>query len=414
MPQTQQPPLSPAIEEDWDFATADTMYLTHGLHPYLASMIPQIPARLLKMYGKPGMRIFDPFVGGGAVLVEAYLAGLVAYGTDVNPLATLITRAKTTPIPAEILQKARTEFERVFPDIAYTVPEFSEKSKVAYWFKPYMFEKLAQIKAAVDQTIILIDLDFQDALKNLLDCIFSHTVRSVSLTYRNEVRLRRLEPADLERFNPDVSGEFRKRLDEAFKRIAQLPAMPTIPYVIQGDARKLEFRDKEFDLVITSPPYGDLANTIPYHQFSKNMLYWLGMMDSDIATIRHNSLGSKMTSVDGFPRVNSFSHSIAQMSKVEATRDATLFYSDYYRAMQEISRVTSQRIIIVVGHRVLNDVLIDNATITTEIMHNLGWELETCYNRLIARKRLNKKMGMGSNFQGATIDREAILVYQPT
>ena len=59
--------------EDWDFRGADTNYLTHGLHPYPARMIPQIAARLLERYASPGDWVLDPFCGSGTVLVEARL-----------------------------------------------------------------------------------------------------------------------------------------------------------------------------------------------------------------------------------------------------------------------------------------------------------------------------------------------------
>lgn len=77
---------------DWTFSNADTQYLTHGLHPYPARMIPQIPATLLNHYKRTGVidegdRVYDPFSGSGTTAVEARLHGLHAEANDVNPLA---------------------------------------------------------------------------------------------------------------------------------------------------------------------------------------------------------------------------------------------------------------------------------------------------------------------------------------
>lgn len=47
--------------EDWDFIGANTRYMTHGLHPYPARMIPQIARRLLKRYAEPEDVALDPF-----------------------------------------------------------------------------------------------------------------------------------------------------------------------------------------------------------------------------------------------------------------------------------------------------------------------------------------------------------------
>ena len=43
--------------------------------------------------------LFDPFAGSGTVLVEGMLAEVPhVYGSDINPLALLLTKAKTTPL----------------------------------------------------------------------------------------------------------------------------------------------------------------------------------------------------------------------------------------------------------------------------------------------------------------------------
>ncbi|MGC8783271.1 MAG: DNA methyltransferase [Armatimonadota bacterium] len=86
-------------EEDWDYATADTKTHTHGFHPYPAMMIPQVARRLIRMYGRTGYTLLDPFCGSGTSLVEARLSGINAYGIDLNPLAVLLARVKSTPLP---------------------------------------------------------------------------------------------------------------------------------------------------------------------------------------------------------------------------------------------------------------------------------------------------------------------------
>ena len=85
---------------NWDFKEADTKEYTHGFHTYPAMMIPQIARRLIYLYGKNAKTLLDPFMGSGTSLVEASLLPHIkeAYGFDLNPLAYLISKAKTTPI----------------------------------------------------------------------------------------------------------------------------------------------------------------------------------------------------------------------------------------------------------------------------------------------------------------------------
>jgi site-specific DNA-methyltransferase (cytosine-N4-specific) len=406
-------PSQQSLDGDWDFTSEDTQYLTHGLHPYLASMIPQIPRKLVHLYTRPGMRILDPFVGGGAVLVEAYLANLESTGIDVNPLATIVSKAKSTPIPSSVLIKVLELFDKIYDCTKADVPDFPKHARIDYWFKPYTYEPLARIRATIDELTSCIEKGYHDSLWNLLACIYSDTVRNMSLTYRGEVRLRRLQDEDLEKFNPNVVLEFKKAMNKGFARVSSLPFYKNIPEVHIGDSREISIENGYFDLVITSPPYGDIKNTIPYHQFSKNMLYWLGLGDKALQHIQKKSLGAKQ-GLKFAPRSATLLEAISRMSKKVLIHEATCFYHDYLCALQEITRVTSGRVIIVIGHRILDGTKIDNPQITTELMEQIGWRLEVRYDRTIRKKRLNKKMGFGNNAQGATIDSEAILVYMPS
>ena len=83
-------------EGEWDFRGADTKEYTHCFHIYPAMMIPQVARGLIDLYGKEGGILFDPYCGTGTSLVEARLAGMDGFGTDINPTARMIAFAKTT------------------------------------------------------------------------------------------------------------------------------------------------------------------------------------------------------------------------------------------------------------------------------------------------------------------------------
>ena len=67
-----------------------------------------------------------------------------------------------------------------------------------------MLTPLTGLRLAIDK------IEDED-IKRFFQLVFSATCRDVSLTYRNEVRLRRLVPEDYERFNPDVIEIFSNR-----------------------------------------------------------------------------------------------------------------------------------------------------------------------------------------------------------
>ncbi len=144
--------------EDWDFAGEDTQYLTHGLHPYPARMVPQIARRLLGRLAHRNDVVLDPFCGSGGVLVEARLAGLNCVGIDINPLACLLAEVKSNPIEPSILEmwwrRLKTQIAQEitqlqFREIDVEPPKFSG-TNIKYWFKPETMKSLAIIRKNIE------------------------------------------------------------------------------------------------------------------------------------------------------------------------------------------------------------------------------------------------------------------------
>lgn len=72
--------------------------LTHVLYRYPARFSPDFARAALAEFTGPDDWVLDPFVGGGTTAVEALAAGRRVAAIDLNALALLITRAKTTPL----------------------------------------------------------------------------------------------------------------------------------------------------------------------------------------------------------------------------------------------------------------------------------------------------------------------------
>ena len=86
------------VDYRWSFRDANTKEYTHCYHIYPAMMIPQVARSLMEEY-KPEGRfelLLDPYMGSGTSLVEASILGVNSIGTDLNPLARLMAKVKTT------------------------------------------------------------------------------------------------------------------------------------------------------------------------------------------------------------------------------------------------------------------------------------------------------------------------------
>jgi len=139
------------VDESWDFRTENTKGFTHCFHNYPAMMIPQVANRLISKYGSNAGLLFDPYCGTGTSLVEANLKNINAVGTDLNPLARLIAKAKTTLIDKQHLDLLLKDFnDKIFrfrfgidKSDSVMLPNFKN---IDYWFTKSVQQKLAVIK----------------------------------------------------------------------------------------------------------------------------------------------------------------------------------------------------------------------------------------------------------------------------
>ncbi len=281
--------------DNWDFRDANTKEGPHVIHSYPAMMIPQVTRRLIQHLHQlqpHAHTLLDPFCGAGTVLVESARQGLKAWGNDLNPLALRIAKVRTTPIPESILTvqlrglQAMLTVERL---TAWTgpIPEFADRD---FWFKPDVSHALAFV--AYHIRTIITHPDVQD----LAWITFSETVRLVSNTRHSEFKLYRLAPNKLALWNPKVLSVFQQtliRYADGLRAVSN-PAQETglVPRIVFGDTRVLaHVPDQYFDLMVTSPPYGDSRTTVAYGQFSRLSLEWLGLPPEEARTVDRSLLG---------------------------------------------------------------------------------------------------------------------------
>ena len=69
-----------------------------GIYKYPARFHPRFAGEAIEHFTRRNDLVIDPFVGGGTSVVEALARGRRIIASDLNPLACLITRARTTPL----------------------------------------------------------------------------------------------------------------------------------------------------------------------------------------------------------------------------------------------------------------------------------------------------------------------------
>jgi site-specific DNA-methyltransferase (cytosine-N4-specific) len=415
------------LEADWNFAKADTGYLTHGLHVYPARMVPQIARRLIHYYTKEYDSILDPFCGSGTTLVEARLTKRNAVGIDTNPLAVLLAKVKSTPIDftranfsmPEFLVKLEKKFSQARRGGKLPEPPLHINHNLLHWFK----EDIARELEFLYQNIMRIeDRDVRDFMKVVLsDTIF----RCSNIDHRSSRFIRILPKHKLERFRPNVLEQFRKKLINSvnkmsvfYKETTETASESSNPLRIEakmGDARKLRFRKETFHAIITSPPYGEEKNTVGYARWSKLSVAWLRLNHEKLRASERRSLGffplrdaeEELRELPS-PTAKALLSQLVQTDK-QRVSDALPFFYDYLVTLKQMHRVLKPTgyCCIVIGDRSIKQRPLDMEKVTIELGAEAGFMHIKSYFREIPMKLIP-----WTTPTGKTISRESIIILQ--
>jgi DNA modification methylase len=239
----------------------------------IAEMLPINFIRAL--LNKKDCYVLDPFVGVGTVLVEAKLRGINAVGVDVNPFMCFVSKVKTGDYD---IVKVRAAFKDIFDtdeDGSIQPPPIPHLDT---YYSSCVLKKLLSLKAQIHR----ID---EPAIRDLFMLCFVHVAtRSANIKRGPAPRF-----GDIKLDYP-VLEDFKKHVEIVIGDIGNMTESEGVINVYNGDARSLNLH-KEFDLVITSPPY---CNNIDYVRHTQLELYWLGYATSskELRRIRQNSVTS--------------------------------------------------------------------------------------------------------------------------
>jgi site-specific DNA-methyltransferase (cytosine-N4-specific) len=277
----------------------DTTYLTHGIHPYPAKYIPQLPREIILEHTNERNTILDPFCGSGTTLLEACILGRKSIGVDSNPIAVLISRAKTQTLNQEDLLAAENllqylserELFKKLPDTP--IPPIP---RIEHWFQDNVVRELGFLKSLIEPTE-------STYLREFLLCVFSSIIVAVS----NQESETRYAAKNKNIANGYVLHRFTGKLKDAIKKMKGLSqskkARSNTPVVYNLDSRFIDreiIPDNSIDLVVTSPPY---PNSYDYYLYHKMRMYWLGHDPQEAKELEigsRNEHSSKKASIRSF------------------------------------------------------------------------------------------------------------------
>ncbi|MBM3210877.1 helix-turn-helix domain-containing protein, partial [Candidatus Poribacteria bacterium] len=375
---------------EWDFKAYNTKTYTHGFHTYPAMFIPQVARKLIKAFSNDNDTICDIFCGSGTTLVESSLLNRNSIGIELNPLAVLISRVKTTPIdPGTLMDKLKL-IVRDYEEIRS--PEIPNFPNINYWFSENVIEDIARLRQAIWNI-------FEENVRNFFCVCFSEVVRVVSFTRHGEFKLYRDKKKMEGDFSPDVMGEFIKRCHSNIlgmrEYLSDLNGNTNVKVILGDSSKDNGIPAESIDLIITSPPYGDSRTTVAYGQFSRLSSQWLNLLPPHIKDLDNELLGGKnnVTLDDPFTKT---SQTLEQTIKVIAERDAERakevlsFYIGLYSVMQQAYKILKPQkyFCLVVGNRTVKNLVLKTDQIICEVGENLGFNTQAILYRNIPNKRM--------------------------
>ena len=420
---------------DLNGATAKRADNLHRLFLYPAMMVPitqsLIIEALLEELPDNALAI-DPYMGSATSLMSCMEYGLGVFGQDINPLAVLIAQAKISSFNTELITDSLNELMLcIKKDISNSVNiNFPGIDK---WFTKQVQIDLSKIRRNIK------NIKNKD-IRKLFWVIMSEVIRIDSNDRTSTFKLHQRADEDISKRIVDVIGDFeilckraildinlfRDKLDE--RQLIKNNIYIKPHSICWGNTAEKINSDLKFDLLISSPPYGDNLTTVTYGQHSYLQLQWIDPMDLDYLIdydylkstqeIDRQSLGGRINSkqiaislsetLNNIPSLKAFYDSLPDTERPLYNKTIS-FIQDFERSLSVIIRSMKDKAFYVwtIGNRNVNKREIPNDKILIDLMRNNGIELIFNVERDILNKKQSKR-----NRSSKTMEKERILIFQ--
>ncbi|MHA1934758.1 MAG: DNA methyltransferase [Candidatus Thorarchaeota archaeon] len=379
----------------------DQSYLTHGIHKFPAKFFPELPRYLILRYSKGGQRVLDPMCGSGTVVLEALLNGRVGIGIDIDPIARLITKVKTTPIDVDVLQTTKewleNEIQLRYEEKNHTplIPDFNYRDS---WFRDFVLHELGIIKESIDNlgpsgfSIFRSDEGIANSI-DFYNVVFSSIVRDVSnadphctRTVIRKKQVKHISPGD-------TIKRFKLTLSQQIDSMAELSMTLRSngfesTEVTKGSATSISLGTASVDLAVTSPPY---INAVDYPRTHQLEMYWLGLIEEGpLSRMKRNYIGTETVYKKEYEKLHTSGHDnldpiLEEIYKHDPRRSFITykFFNDMTEQLRETLRVLKpgSRYCLAIGNNNIRGVRVKSHEILKEIAlsEDIGFEFDRSF-----------------------------------
>lgn len=393
------------LDDEWSFAEyerSDIGKWTHRYHRYPAKFIPQLVERLLDEYVCAGdAHINDPFYGSGTTIVTAISRGFKASGTDINRIACLIAKVKSTPIEPTYLDGKATEIlskiqssaigqETLFSEnIEPLIPE-RHLGRIDYWFTK-------ENKIQLGKILRIVDGESDEAIRDFFLVAFSHVLKNCSIWLQRSTKPTRDSRKTPAKPYDALRRHLRKmqKGNKAFYDIVPAKVRDNLDQYLNieaADATRQPVPDNSTDLIVSSSPYVTSYEYADLHQLST---IWLDLAE-DLREYKRAFIGTSYKQYQNKRLQSEIAGDIVKKmlrQNTKMAKEIEAFYIDMQAVFNESFRILKPggRCCYVIGDTRLKGVDILNAEVFAESLQYSGFKLDRIIKRMIPSKILPQK-----------------------
>ena len=360
----------------------------HKIHPYPAMLHPLLVDFLIKKYVEKDDVVFDPFCGSGVTLLQASVNGHKSIGFDINPLALLIAKVKTQKYDVKDLKDEFLDFKKqIAKNKKSDIPEIKN---ISYWYAEDVIRDLGKIRNVLKSR--------EYKYKDFFVVAFAFICRNQSFTRTGEFKRYRQEEKKIESFENKV---FEKLFDHIQKMIdlissSEKPQKDGRP-ILANSENKIPVK-LNYNLVITSPPYGDSRTTVAYGEYSSFGNEWIddlnpyGKLEYRIDKESLGKIGELNKELEKCQTLTEVIKRIKNKDEKRAN-EVLYFFNGYYNAIKNVvgNLEKGGRTCFVVGNRTVKGQQIPMDQITASFLESLGLRFENIFVRDILNKVMPSK-----------------------
>lgn len=414
----------------WSFKGRSDRQHCHALIQYPAMMVPQMQGELIdaiRSEDRDIKTVFDPFVGSGTTLGESMMRGLDFVGHDINPLAILACEVKSGPLFTQKLEEKATNLlfhieNNTNDTVAVNFPGIDK------WFTLNVQLELSAIYLAIkSEPSKWARKIFWLALSNTVRATCNSRSSTYKLHIKSEEQIDKVgSPKEIFKKNILKSIEnikIQKKLLAEKGFLSRAKSVSTIK-IRNVDAKLRRPSKIKYDLLISSPPYGDNATTVTYGQFSYLPLQWIDISDINESiqpkllalqnSIDNSSLGGSLKEInEKYSALENKSPSlnkcVAEINLVNPENTRKLISFTYDLNLALINSVQELRkdayMIWTLGNRRISNIEVPLDLIMRELLESLDCKFVYQLERDIPNKRMPNR-----NKIATTMGKETVLI----